>query len=218
MLPELVKRSLCLPVAPAVVEQAKTATANGAGKTSHAAGKQPGTIRNPHSMKRGTSSAYHGVTLMGGKWSVRFRSSGSCISAGVFDDETEAARAFDRATRNIPYYQEHGIRNFPQAATDDGSGGTLYSTALPAAPPVHIGRAPRPLRAGDCASETSWAVKRSWLGHRIYLLLGKVPPTRCADGSVALGANVALCEIHFFYCPPEVKAGHKHKNLFKVLL
>jgi len=220
--PELLTRSLGTSPAPAVVEQALAAAAAAVGSSTSGDYQTAGsklsstTAKNPHPKKRGASSAYFGVSLINGKWQARYRTNGGYISVGSFASEVEAARAFDRVTRNVPYYKEHGIVNFPIDKQVEGNADAASSAVHSDAPPIHIGRAPQPLRAGDRASEASWAVKRSWLGHRIYFTVGSVRPTRNADGSVALGMGVVLCEIHRFFCPPEVKAGYKHKNLFKV--
>ena len=47
------------------------------------------------------------------KWRASCRVDGKTKHLGSFDDEIEAARAFDAATKDIAYYQREGKVNFP---------------------------------------------------------------------------------------------------------
>ena len=49
----------------------------------------------------------------GSKWRAKCRVDGKTKHLGSFDDEIEAARAFDAATKDIAYYQREGKVNFP---------------------------------------------------------------------------------------------------------
>ena len=60
----------------------------------------------------GTSSAYKGVDLHGGRWRAQIAKDGIRRHLGLFDSEEDAARAYDAAARNL--HGPFGRFNFPQ--------------------------------------------------------------------------------------------------------
>lgn len=78
-----------------------------------------GRFHNKSSHKRGGSSKYYGVFWSKSqpgkgrsKWRARIYVAGGSIHLGHFDDELEAAKAWDRAADK--YYGDEGLRNFPK--------------------------------------------------------------------------------------------------------
>ena len=47
------------------------------------------------------------------KWRAKCQVGGKTKHLGYFDEESEAARAFDAATKGVAYYQREGKVNFP---------------------------------------------------------------------------------------------------------
>lgn len=77
---------------------------------------------------RGGASRFAGVSRSsdGRRWVARIRTSSTLLHLGTFDDEQEAARAYDAAKRRI--YPDTRLRNFPQEAHErpgvrEGGGG-----------------------------------------------------------------------------------------------
>ncbi|MGA2171760.1 MAG: AP2 domain-containing protein [Sedimentisphaerales bacterium] len=64
--------------------------------------------------RKNTASRFIGVTLdkSAGKWNVRIKSDGKKIYLGRFDNEIDAARAYDEAARK--YHKDFARLNFPQ--------------------------------------------------------------------------------------------------------
>jgi hypothetical protein len=61
----------------------------------------------------GTSSAYKGVDLHGGRWRAQIAKDGVRRHLGLFDSERDAALAYDAAARNL--HGEFARLNFPQS-------------------------------------------------------------------------------------------------------
>ena len=63
-----------------------------------------------------------------GKWKASCQVDGKNKYLGSFDDEVEAARAFDTATKDIAYYQREGKVNFPAEQDEEGGEQDAWSS------------------------------------------------------------------------------------------
>ena len=63
-----------------------------------------------------------------GKWKASCKVDGKTKYLGSFDDEVEAARAFDTATKDIAYYQREGKVNFPAEQDEEGGEQDAWSS------------------------------------------------------------------------------------------
>jgi hypothetical protein len=103
-------------------------------------------------MSVGMTSEYRGVSWVksSSKWKAQIQLTGKKHHLGCFDDEEEAARAFDRAARE--HHGDKTIPNFP-AEGEEGEG---------------IGRTSRKKRSGKCQAPIRHTGKRRNLGNYGY--------------------------------------------------
>ena len=75
--------------------------------------KSQNTINRPCIKQKGAHSKYLGVTWQKSnkKWQAQIRANGKHRVIGYFEDETEAAKAYDRAAKL--YHKEFAVLNFP---------------------------------------------------------------------------------------------------------
>ena len=71
-------------------------------------------INRPHIKKKSAHSKYRGVTLEKriNKWQTQIRINGKHKIIGYFNDEIEAAKAYDKAARK--HHKEFAVLNFPK--------------------------------------------------------------------------------------------------------
>jgi hypothetical protein len=78
--------------------------------------KSQNNINKPNIKRKGAHSKYRGVTLEKriNKWQAQIRAKGTHRVIGYFEDEIEAAKAYDAKARK--YHGEFAVLNFPRLA------------------------------------------------------------------------------------------------------
>jgi hypothetical protein len=123
------------------------------------------------------TSRFTGVHRHRGKWTAQINFLGTKISLGDFDDEEDAARAYDAAL--VEYRNEPAV-NFPGEAPLASVLAALPPTLAAAAPPRRSGRAPAPKVIVDPEAPTLKAT----IARRSAKRMKSKPPVKlCVEGA-----------------------------------
>lgn len=109
-------REIIIPPYPLVVDHINHNGLDNRKANLRPATKSQNTINKPYKKKKGAHSKYRGVTWQKSinKWQAQIRAKGNPRVIGYFEDEIEAAKAYDAAAKK--HHGEFAVLNFPKLA------------------------------------------------------------------------------------------------------